>query len=790
MRVLEFGVLEFLNLTVRAGGIGGGDFSPRNRAAVGQAAHQDLMACRPAAYQREAPVRLVFEWRQFRLVVRGRIDGLLDDEDGITVEEIKSTYLPLGSLRADGNPHHLAQLQLYHHYICLTHPGARVTPVLTYVHPQTLEERSFRLEWRAEDSRRFFEALAMRLLQQEEDRRQWEHLRNQSLTRLRFPFEALRRGQVELVSAVERAIENRHDLLADAATGIGKTVGVLYPALRKLTGRHGYNRIFYLTAKSAGGEAARNALALFRAQGLHLRVLYLHAKERCCPLADDARPECDEIACPYAEDFFLRAEPVVRHLLDTEEEFTPELIAAVAEKEQLCPFELALELSLHADVIVCDYNYVFDPTVWLRRFFTPGMPNDHLFLIDEAHNLLPRGREMYSAVLEEETLLALAEIPVPGLPDALHPLLWQFHAWREALELEGGAAMRLPELPAEMAAWLGTVLDRLAETLALLPRGDTRTQLRDFFFTLARVGRIVNEVTPEHIPYISAHGKTLRLRLACVHPGPLLRRRLERSSAAIFFSGTLSPRDYFTELLGVREGSEYLALPSPFPRENRLYLHVPNVSTKYLARDATRPAVSRVLLEVARARRGNYLAFFPSYAYLSAVWAEIMVTRPEDVAVHVQRPGMSLEQQAEFLRRACAADNGKINLGLAVMGGLFGEAIDLPGEQLVGTVIVGPGLPALSLEQELIQAFFEEQREGEGFLYAFVVPGLIRVIQAAGRVFRSPRDRGVVVLMDDRFLESPFRELLPPDWNAEEEEFSTEDYRAVLEEFWGDEFSG
>ena len=784
MHNIELGVLEFLNLTLRTGGLSG-EFVPRNRAAVGQAAHLSVTACRPAGYRREVGVRLVYEDRPVRLVVRGRIDGLLEDEDGILVEEIKSTFLPLAALTNEHNPFHCAQLQLYHHFICASHPGARVAPVLTYVHPVTLEERSFRLEWTPDASRRFFEELAARLLRQLADRRDWQQKRNATLAHLRFPFDGLRPGQVELVTAVERAIENHHDLLAEAATGIGKTVGVLYPALRKLTGRAGYHRIFYLTAKSAGITAARNALALFRRQALHLRVLYLQAKSRCCPLVDGARPECDDLLCPYAEDFYRRAEPVVKRLLDETEEFTPELIAEVSEAEQLCPFELSLEISLHVDVIVCDYNYVFDPLVALKRFFAPGLPDDHLFLIDEAHNLLPRGREMFSATLDEETLRALAECSiVPGLASALHPVQAQFARWREEMELEGGQAMRVPELPADFPTWVNAVLDVLAEFLVLLPRGDTRTRLRELFFLLARFSRIVAELSPEHIPYVTGNRQGLCLRLACVHPGHLLRRRVERGTAAIFFSGTLSPREYFSTLLGARDGCAALALPSPFPRENRLYLHVPNVSTKYRAREETRPAVSRVILDTARARPGNYLAFFPSYAYMSAVWAEIMITRPADLAIHVQRPGMSLEQQAEFLRHVCA-DDGQSHLGLAVMGGLFGEAIDLPGEQLVGTLIVGPGLPGISAEQELIREYFEEAAEGTGYYHAYVVPGLVRVIQAAGRVFRTPDDRGVVVLMDDRFLESPFREILPPDWDADDEDFSTEEYQAVLAEFWG-----
>ncbi len=784
VQTIELGVREFLDLTVKAGGPGG-EFSSPARAQAGTAAHVGATARRPTGYQREVSVRHTFTWGDFQLILRGRIDGVLDDGDTVRVEEIKSTFLPLEYLDPAAHPYHLAQLHLYHYFAAQRYPGT-IVPVLTYVHPITLDERAFPMPWTVAESRALFEGLALRLLQAEADARRWRTVRNASLRTLPFPYPALRAGQAELLDAVTEAIRTPRDLLVEAATGIGKTMAVLVPALTGLAGRHGYRRVFYLTAKSAGVETARQAVATLREAGLRLRVLYLRAKAHMCPRAEEEHPECGETLCPYAEDFYARAEPLLAGLR-AEEELPAARIEEVGRHAVLCPFELALELALSADLIVCDYNYVFDPRVTLKRFFAPGVPPENLLLVDEAHNLLPRSREMYSAALAENTLTEIALLcnTHAGVAETVMWLHGQFRRWEAAREEEGGAVLRLDTLPTETRDGVDAVLECVGEVLMHLPPGERRRQLLERYFMLAAFASIAAELTPDYAIYLETVRRAPVLRLLCRYPAPQLRRALGRSRAAIFFSGTLTPFDYYRDLYGVRDGAATLALPSPFPREHRLYLHVPDVSTKYSQRERTRPSVAQVLLTTARARPGNYLAFFPSFAYLSAVWAELMVGRPEDMALHVQQPSLDPAGQAAFLARVCAV-GGKPNLGLAVMGGLFGEAVDLPGEQLVGAMIVGPGLPGMSVEQELIAEYFNEERHGAGFHYAYLVPGITRVIQAAGRVFRTPDDRGVVLLIDDRFLEDPYRDLLPADWHAHDPDFSTPDYAAALTAFWAE----
>lgn len=779
MHTVEMGVLEFLQAGMRVGGLGGVGLA-RGRALAAANAHYATAARRSPEWKREAPVRLVFEGKGCRLTVRGRVDALLVTPHEVVVEEIKATWRPLAGVQAGDNPLDVAQLRLYHHFACTTYPDRRVGAALTYVEAGTGAERSFRMDWEPEESRAFAESLAVVVLEQAAEARDWRRVRDRSLAALKFPFPELREGQGALLAAVEGAIKRRSDLLVEAATGIGKTMAVLYPALRNL-GREGYSRIFYLTAKTAGAQAAAQAVALLREQGMRLRVLYLQAKERMCPLAGPDRPDCLEGFCPYAERFNARVGKAVLPLL-AQEEITPEAVLAAGMRDTLCPFELALEVALGADLIVCDYNYAFDPAVHLRRFFAPGEPADNLFLVDEAHNLVPRGREMYSATLTEQSLGQAREalgLDAGPLAERLFAVAARFPELRARIEEEGGAACLLESLPENLADQVAAAVEAGGEMLPEMPPSPERRQVADTHYALAHFSRIAACLDNNYAIYAEPH----RLRLFCLNPGPRLAARLEHATAAIFLSGTLSPARYFETMLGAREGAGHLVLPSPFPRENRLYLHVPEISTRYVRREETKPTVAQVIVDVARARPGSYLAFFPSYAYLGSVAAEIAIARPEGVTVIVQRPGMRRREQGDFLRQVSVAGPGS-RLGLAVMGGLFGEAVDLPGEQLVGVIIVGPALPPRSMELELIRAHFDEP-DGEGFLYAYVIPGMIRVIQAAGRVFRTPEDRGVVVLLDDRFLQEPYRELLPADWGAEDAGFSTPHYRERLEEFWG-----
>lgn len=784
VHIIETGVRDFINLAMKSGGLKP-LFSPRMRAEIGQAVHAEVRLRRPEGYQREVGIAHAFQWRGYRLIVRGRIDGVLSDDGKVQIEEIKSTCLPFDLLSADSYPYHVAQLQLYHHFASERFSDRRVIPTLTYVNPVTFGERSFTYSWSAEESRDFFERLARQLIQQQLDARAWQHRRDRSIRTLSFPFTDMRLGQAHLLHAVEEAIAAPYDLLIEAATGIGKTMGILYPAIRHLMRNRSYSRIFYLTAKSAGADVVRESMAALREQGLHLRVLYLQAKERICPYDKVDRPECMQGECPYADEFYEKVGDVVELLLPVED-MTADLIATAARDHQVCPFELELELATHADLIVCDYNYAFDPFVSLKRFFACDQTASCLFLVDEAHNLVTRGREIHSATLDTDTLAQLKLLCVEehALCTAADDLVAHLTSWREQLDLEGAGALGISQVPDDFALHLKSVLELLGWHLMIMPRGIRRRQVMDLYFDLLHFDRVSGSISPEYVLYVSRRRKSTTLHLQCVNPGLLLRQYLHASTAAVFFSATLSPPRYFQELLGMRDGHRHCLLPTPFPPENRLYLHVSGVSTRYRSREATKMTVAEVILNTVRVQPGNYLAFFPSFDYQATVWAEMMLTKSADIHIMTQSPGMTIEQQDTFLHQACATGEAHANLGLAVMGGLFGEAIDLPGDKLIGAFILGPGLPSVTLEQETIQGYFDEVQPGSGFLYAYVIPGMIRVVQAAGRVFRTPSDRGVVLLMDDRFLEDPYRELLPADWVQAGSEFSTANYLESVQQFW------
>lgn len=755
-----------------------------NRAWEGARGHRLIRDRRPAHYQTEVAVEYCFVWQTYRLRIRGRIDGLLEADGQMLAEEIKTTYAPLARLSLTSYPEHVAQLQLYLYFLS-EQSGHPVAGRLTYVNLDDLAEKSFAVTVTSEEGAALLRTLAVPYLSELRDRDDWRDVRNQSLFDWAFPFAQPRPGQDELLETLTQALETKTDLFLEAATGIGKTIGVLYPALKQFSKNARYDQIFFLTAKTAGKEIIKKTLLIAKSQGIRLRTVFIEAKERVCLYpGTECRPE----ACPCAAGYYIRVKAALPGLL-REELMLPEQLRAAAAAEQLCPFELSLDLALAADLIVCDYNYVFDPSVYLKRFFLPPGHRNYLFLIDEAHNLVTRGREMYSAALSQEKLVQIrrdCEDFHPELAAACRGVETFFDAWRLQLAQETRQGMLLSALPEMFEPALQKLCAMLEPYLAQSPAGPLQKALKDFYFELLHLIQVMGFIRPEYALFILLEGDNLVLRLFCRNPGPLLRKRLDWAQSAVFFSATLSPMPYFQELLGGTKDALSLCLGSPFPQENRLYLHIPGIDTRYKNRAASAGSLAEIAVTMARIHPGNYLVFFPSYAYLNAVRPLIQQrTAKTGTAVFSQFPNMSDIQKRQFLERLSAPGDGRSRLGLAVLGGLFGEGVDLPGDQLVGVLIVGPGLPAISASQELIQAYFNDTREA-GFLYSYVIPGIIRVIQSAGRVFRTPEDRGVVLLVDDRFLQPDYQSLLPADWFMTGRPFSNPDYQQALEEFWND----
>lgn len=789
-------------------------YIPATRGQEGSEGHQIIRSQRPAGYRFEVPVEFPYETSEYRLLVRGRIDAVLESETGIIVEEIKTTYTPVADLYPGQNPVHEAQLKLYLFFVMAQSPDIQVTGKLTYLNLDDLSERSFPMDISFAEAEEFFLSLAGEYLSHQRDYYGWRRIRNESIAGLWFPFTDPRPGQTELMDMVTLALEQERDIFAEAATGIGKTIAVLYPSLKRLAESNRYNQIFFLTAKTAGKEILKKTLITIMKQGLRLRTVFIEAKSRTC---QTGQLKCHPLYCPYARDYYSKVKEIIPLVLE-QEMMTPERIMDFARENQVCPFELSLDLSLHADLIVCDYNYVFDPGVYLRRFFLNSSRKDFLFLVDEAHNLVPRGREMYSATLSQRKLarfrMALGTsntasgVENEKIDAACNAIDSFFQGWLREMAAERRPGILLSHLP----DLLLPALERLVALLELMlkqnPFPKARELVQEFYFELTAFTRIAALVNKDYAIYCKLDEvpnndepksgdlsgtdqpveQWVHLRLFCLNPGPFLRTRLDHGRVAVFFSATLSPFEYFRELLGGSPDSFNLRLNSPFPQETRLYFHVPGIDTRYRLRSQSAGMLAQCISEFVTAYTGNYLIFFPSYAYLQTILPLLRPLLSDKASIYFQNPSMSESQKQEFLHRisdtGTAAAANRSNVGMAVLGGIFGEGIDLPGEQLVGVMVVGPGLPAVSDEQELIRQYFEE-RNGQGFLFAYLIPGLIRVIQAAGRVFRTPDDKGVVILVDDRFLDENYRELMPPDWFMPGRPFSIPDYRQALSDFWG-----
>jgi DNA excision repair protein ERCC-2 len=786
---VKVGVRELLELFFTPKDLNTTFISP-TRGQEGTVGHQLIAKQRPPDYQREVYIEHVYENEEYRLVVQGRIDGVLKHNSGVIVEEIKTTYFPVANLSYGQFPVHEAQLKLYLYFYMSQYPELNVKGQLTYLNLEDLSEKSFSITLSLDEGEQFFNGLAVKYLEVIADGNCWRHLRNQSIQALDFPFPDVRAGQTELMEVVTQAIEQERDLLVEAATGIGKTIGVLFPALKRLALSNRYNQIFFLTAKNAGKEVLKKTLLTLKEQGLRLRTVFIEAKERVCFVPGS---KCQPQDCLYAADYYLKARSVLSILLK-KEYITPEDVLEAARAYTVCPFELSLDLSLKVDLIVCDYNYLFDPGVYLRRFFAQNR-KDFLFLVDEAHNLVTRGREMYSATFSEHRINEFCRM-IQGynrnIFNAVEAIIAFFNSWRREMESEHSqvSGFLLEHLP----EFFIPSLEKLIALLEFQIKEDLFSELREiiltFYFEVTAFTRLAQlaggKYSKEYALYVKHEfeaGEELLLRIYCLNPGLLLRERLEHGRSAIFFSATLTPFSYFLELLGARPDTLTVQLTSPFPQETRLYLHQAGIDTRYRARNQTAAELAKCILKMVTAHKGNYLVFFPSYSYLQTVLPLVKVLLMGKANLFVQIPAMNESQRREFLRKITDTGAENSNVGLAVLGGSFGEGIDLPGEQLEGVMIVGPGLPAVSEEQELIKVYFDE-RGGHGFLYAYLIPGLIKVIQAAGRVFRTPDDRGVVILVDDRFLGEHYRELLPPDWFKPGREFSVADLDEVLQEFW------
>ena len=802
--VIAVAVRELVEFVLRRGDLAGrGEFSAPGRALAGTRGHQRVQRARPAGYEPEVLIAETVAGEGFELRISGRMDGVWVTGDGVVVEEIKTVMgkgaAPVkarGKRKREGDGSlalfsasesagaaggaasgpgragdalvpdalHWAQAKMYAAMLARQRGLSTVGVLLSYLDLTTEAVTEFRETFSAVELRALFEAVAGEYLVWAQRQWVWWRTRDASIATLEFPHRGFRPGQRELAVAVYRTIRDGGRLFASAPTGIGKTISVLFPAAKAL-GEGRVEKIFYLTAKTVGRAVAEQALADLRAKGLRLRAVTLTARDKVC--VSDGRP-CDVKTCPRAVGYHDRVKPALVAALDREA-LDREALAGIAAQHQVCAFALALDASRWADVIIGDYNHVFDPSAYLREHFG-GEGREFLFLIDEAHNLIDRAREMFSAEMTLAEIVAVRRAVKTALPACGRALGALQRAFAAPLLPAGAEPAASGELVSHAAPgdWVPLVARLQQEAERWLAQNEPtpwREALTQLYF---RANAFVRTVAgfDERFVTIFTPGADARLRLFCLDPSRLIAEALERGRAAVFFSATLTPLEFFRDSLGGEAGDRLVQLASPFPPENLVVRVETGIATDFKQRESTYDAVVAALQQFVGERAGNYLVYFPSYKYLAAVTERWREGEPA-VRLLVQTSGMGEAERAAFLAQF-QADNAGTLVGCAVLGGVFGEGIDLVGERLIGVAVVGVGLPQVCLERELIRQFYAT-RGGRGFEFAYQFPGMNRVLQAAGRVIRSETDRGAVLLIDARFAQRRYRELMPTWWRGDGE---------------------
>ncbi len=773
-------VREVGDFVCRTGDLGtSSGFGGRNRALDGTRGHQRLQKNRPAGYEPEVVVRWQSEQPTFIFELKGRIDGVLVTAGQLLIEEIKTVRRPWTGL-ADSL--HSAQAKIYA-FICAQERGFKEASIrITYLHLSSADTVELDERFSFVDLHTFFHSVITEYLVWLEQHHAWCSLRDASIQQLPFPFTDYRPGQRSFAVAVYRGARDRGKLFAEAPTGIGKTVSVLFPAIKAMAGQH-VEKIFYLTARTVGRTIAQETLSTLRSAGLRLRAVTLTAKEKVC--FNQGQP-CDPRTCPFALGYYDRLKAALHDALKSES-FTRDHLEAIARKHSVCPFEFSLDLSLWADLIICDYNYVFDLTVSLKRYFD-GEKHRHSILVDEAHNLLDRAREMFSASLERDELMSLMRAldqELPACARSLHKIcarlksLSQDETWSSR---EKALVSKTP--PKDFDTLLEQFLDQAELWLVQETQTPFREELLSVYFRVLSFQRILELYDERYITICERD--PLNLRLFCLDASTLLRSALKRTGHSVFFSATLRPLEYFRDAFGGEPLDPILQLSSPFPPENLAVLIHLSSPTRLNARSGSHDAVASSVAALVTSRPGNYLVFFSSYAYLAEVLERFRSICPS-IRVEVQSPGMTEAQRDAFLGNF-QEQPGRTLVAFAVLGGIFGEGIDLHGERLIGVIVVGVGLPQICLERDLIKESFQE-RGLAGFDYAYTFPGMNRVLQAVGRVIRSETDRGIVLLIDERFAQPRYRNLFPLTWRPQFVRSPTE-IQLAAQNFWAPRLTG
>ena len=745
---------------------------------MGGRLHRKIQRSMGSDYHAEVPLKTVVPCDGFRLQVEGRADGIIiHEEDGkkeVSIDEIKGVLRDLEHITEPVKVH-LAQAKCYAHIYACQNRMQQIKVQMTYCHLDTEEIKRFVMEYTAEELEEWFNELIRQYEKWAKFQIEWEITRNASIKKTEFPF-VYRPGQRDVAAAVYRTILRRKKLFIQAPTGVGKTISTVFPAV-KAVGEGLGDKIFYLTAKTITRTVAEQAFRSMKDQGLCMKVVTLTAKEKICFCEETV---CNPEACPYAKGHFDRVNDAVYDMLANGDDIDRGAIERQAEKFKVCPFELSLDISTWVDAVICDYNYVFDPNAHLKRFFSEGSSGNYIFLIDEAHNLVERGREMYSATLYKEDFLDLRK-QVKHLDGKLARRLGDVNKLFLELKRECENYQILSSV-SHIVLKLMNLLTEMERFMEEPSDDETRENVLSLYFQVRSFVNIYDILDENYVIYseLEENGR-FKIKLFCVNPAVNLQDYLDYGSGTVFFSATLLPIHYYKNLLSVEKDDYAIYAQSSFPEENMLLLQARDVSTRYTMRDSNMyRRYAKYIEKTARCKKGNYMVFFPSYKFMQEVYGQF-VRSEEKIDIILQSQNMGEQEREKFLEEF-DRDRDNSLVGFCVMGGVFSEGIDLTADRLIGAIIVGTGLPQVCNDREILKGYFDA-RGMRGFDYAYLYPGINKVLQSAGRVIRTETDRGIILLLDERFSQRQYRDSFPREWkNCQVCNAATlEDH---LESFW------
>ena len=757
--IVRISVRNLVEFILRNGDlVSGSGTSDKEAMLKGSRLHRKIQKQMGSHYQPEVSLKKDTEYDDLILRVEGRADGIFLQDEQFCIDEIKGVYKKL-ELMEEPVLVHRAQALCYAWIYLDAHDLEKIDIQMTYAHLDTEVIKRFRETLTRAELKQWYEELTDSYHKWLAYQIEWREKRNESMKKLEFPFE-YRKGQRKMVSGIYHAISKKEQIFIQAPTGVGKTMSAVFPAVRAI-GQGMAETVFYLTARTITRTVAQDAFEILRDRGLLFKVVTITAKEKLC-FCD--KPECDPEKCPYAKGHYDRINDAVYELWTTEQSFDRETLLRHAQKWQVCPFELSLDLAVWMDGVICDYNYVFDPNVYLKRFFGENVSGNYLFLIDEAHNLVDRGREMYSASISLDDVIETRKFVKP-YSQKLWKKLGKVKKQLEELR-ENCGEWKVEENAGVLPISLLSVLGELDQLLEEPPAQEVVDGILDFYFAVRNFLNISELVDDNYVVYTAfdENGR-FYMKLFCVNPAENLQKCLDKGNSTVFFSATLLPLQYYRKMLSTRSENFGMYVESPFEQKKRCLMICRDVSSKYTRRGYEEyRKIAEYIARMSWQKKGNYMVFFPSYRLMEDVYQvyqdEFSVSWVRCISQHAS---MTELEREEFLEEF-TEETEETLVGFCVMGGIFSEGIDLIGDRLIGAAVVGTGLPQVNCEREILKGYYDEKGE-QGFDYAYRYPGMNKVLQAAGRVIRTKEDTGAILLIDERFLNRDYRNLFPREWN-------------------------